>query len=81
MSLQLNPGTATELAPNRYTSGRAVAAAELRLQIGMADLDGLLEELSKHAEGLFGPDGEADIDAYGVVSPTSTRPSMSWRCR
>lgn len=63
MSLQLTPGT-TELVPNRYTSGRAVAAAELRLQIGMADLDGLLDELYQHTEGLLGADGEVDLDAY-----------------
>ena len=66
MSLQLTPGTASQLAPNPYMSmsGRAVAAAELRLQIGMADLDGLLADLSKHTGGLLGPDGEVDIDAY-----------------
>ena len=64
MSMQLTPGTAAQAAPNHYTSGRAVAAAELRLQIGIADLDGLLDELSTHAAGLHGPDGEIDLDAY-----------------
>jgi len=64
MSLQLTPGTASELAPSPYMSGRAVAAAELRLQIGMADLDGLLADLSRHTGGFLGPDVEVDIDAY-----------------
>lgn len=49
MSNTLHRGKSA-LAPKLPGAGRAVASAELRMQIQMADLQGLLNELHVHTE-------------------------------
>lgn len=64
MSITLDREEPAESLPKLPGAGRAVASAELRLRIQMADLQGLLDELLAHTEWDANPGGEVDLTAY-----------------
>ena len=63
MSLTLTHGDNAGPAKNRFSAGRAVAAAELRVRIQIGDVQGLLDALYEGVDGLPAAD-DIDLAAY-----------------
>ena len=64
MSSTLTPDASRPSSNATAWAGRRVAAAELRLQIQIADMAELLEIVTEQSHGLLIPNGATDLAAY-----------------
>ena len=62
--INLNTNSPRRPVGKGYASGRLVASTELRLRVGMADVQTVLEVLGEHIYRVLTPGGDMDLVAY-----------------